>query len=81
MDILAISCRKIKPLCENILSTGTDVAGVVNILCWVDEDESGSIIFIFHPHTHTGIIRDVNKPAESLPMLGLPLIEIPAAAT
>jgi hypothetical protein len=34
-----MQCRKIKPLCENILSTGSDVAGAVNVLCWVDEDD------------------------------------------
>ncbi len=39
LDILAMQCRKIKPLCENILSTGSDVAGAVNVLCWVDEDD------------------------------------------
>ncbi len=29
---------KIKILCENVLSTGDDVAGGVNIFCWVDVD-------------------------------------------
>jgi hypothetical protein len=34
-----MSCKKIKSLRENILSSGDDVAGAVNILCWVDGDE------------------------------------------
>jgi hypothetical protein len=36
-------CRKIKLLCENVLSTGDDVAGVVNIFCWVDVDVGESV--------------------------------------
>jgi len=50
-------CQKIKPLCENILSPGDDVAGTVTILCWVDEDEgmrricvcSGADGYCIHP--------------------------------
>jgi hypothetical protein len=34
-----MQCRKRKPFCENILSTGDDIAGAVNVLCWVNEDE------------------------------------------
>ncbi|CAF3514083.1 unnamed protein product, partial [Rotaria sp. Silwood2] len=30
LDILALCCRNTKPLCENILSTGDDVAGTAN---------------------------------------------------
>jgi hypothetical protein len=39
LEILTMRCQKIKPLCESILSPGDDVAGAVNILCWVNGDE------------------------------------------
>jgi hypothetical protein len=36
---VTFSSQKIRPLCENILSSGDDIAGAVNILCWMDGDE------------------------------------------